>query len=99
MPSHGPRTADGQGSDWSPAPPLDGIQRPSRTPLQRHPSEPSRGEVAVKARAYHATVDVAQTRTFAGVRSCWAASSEVRFEARLSTRMSGSVFICRMRKL
>src|SRR5689334_13398547 len=52
-------------------------------------------EVAVKARAYHATVDVAQTRTIAGVGSCWAALSQVRPEARLSTRMSGSVFICR----
>src|SRR5690606_34169144 len=61
-------------------------------------------EATVKARAYHATVDVAQTRTFAGVGSCWKTASrgvsrgvpEVRIEARLSTRMSGSVFICRM---
>src|SRR5690606_31327729 len=42
--------------------------------------------------------------TFAGVGSCWKTASrgvsrgvpEVRIEARLSTRMSGSVFICRM---
>src|SRR3954447_15091336 len=57
---------------------LDGIRRPSRTPLTETSQQAPGCELPVKARAYHATVDVAQTPTFAGVGSCWEAPREER---------------------
>src|SRR3954447_26406715 len=74
---------------------LDGIRRPSRTPLTETSQQAPGCELPVKARAYHATVDVAQTPAFAGVRSCWEVPLEEPVATRLSTRTSGSVFTCR----